>query len=285
MLKLVDWLARRAPGLLLRLGAVFGWLVFVLRLKRRRVVEINLQLAFPALDPTARAALVRANLISTGRGVAELLLAWRTPRERLPRAEIIGLEKLQAARAGGRGILLLTAHLHPVELGIRLLREALNEPIHALAREHNNVQLQDWIDVGRRRHFGPTYQKKEVRALLRALKAGAMVIYAPDQNFNTQGEFLRFFGVPAASLVSWPRLLTPSNAVAVTLLTARTADGYRLELDTLADVPGNDEAADAQRFFDRIEAFVRRYPAQYLWAHRRFKKQPSSHSAPNYPAR
>jgi Kdo2-lipid IVA lauroyltransferase/acyltransferase len=285
MLRLMDLLARRAPGLLLRLGAALGWVVSALHLKRRKIVEINLQLAFPTLGERARAEMVRANLISTGRGLGELLLAWRTPRAQLPPAEIIGLGYLQDALASGRGVLLLTAHLHPIELGVRLLKEALNAPVHALAREHNNARLQAWIDDGRRRHFGPTYQKKEVRALLRALKEGAIVAYAPDQNFNTQSEFLQFFGVPAASLVSWPRLLKSGNAIAITLLTARTANGYRLELQPLTDVPSADEASDAQRFLQRVEAFVRRYPEQYLWAHRRFKKQPVAAAAPGYPAR
>jgi len=277
MLKLIEFLARRAPGLLLACGALLGFMVYALRLKRRQVVEINLELVFPELALPERRALARRNLVSTGRGMAELLIAWRTPLERLPRAEIKGLQHLRAAQKSGRGVLLLTAHTHPIELGIRLLREALNEPVHALAREHNQLKLQAWIDAGRRAQMGPTYQKREVRAMLQALRKGALVAYAPDQNFNTQSEFLQFFNIPAATLVSWPRMLKAADALPLTLLTARTKDGYLLEIgEAFAGIPSADPAHDTQRYLSRVEAFVRRYPEQYLWAHRRFKKRPSA---------
>ena len=286
MLSLLAWLARQ-PRWLLGLGAALGWVVWALKLKRRRIVEINLALAFPELDAGARAELTRSNLISTGRGLAELLIAWRTPAERLPSAHIVGLEYITAARASGRGVLLLTAHSHPIELGVRLLKEALALPVHALAREHNSASLQAFIDAGRRAHFGPTYLKKEVRQMLLALKGGALVAYAPDQNFNTQSAFLPFFGVPAATLISWPKMLKSTHAVALTLFSARTEQGYLLEIGpALPGCPSADPIADARVYLERLEAFVRRFPAQYLWAHRRFKKQPPG-SAFNieYPAR
>jgi Kdo2-lipid IVA lauroyltransferase/acyltransferase len=222
--------------------------------------------------------------VSTGRGLAELLIAWQTPTARLPAAEVQGLEHLESARAAGRGVLLLTAHTHPIELGVRLLAHALTEPVHALAREHNDPVLQAWIDAGRRASMGPTYLKKEVRGLIGALRAGALVAYAPDQNFNTASAFIPFFGVPAATLMQWPRLVASGNAVALSLLTVRTSAGYRLEIGPPIDAAG--DPIDATRtYLARVEHIVRAHPAQYLWAHRRFKKRPDGAAPAGYPSR
>ena len=114
--------------------------------------------------------------------------------------------------------------------------------------------------------------------MLKSLKANRAVWYAPDQDHGiTNSVFVPFFGNPAATLTSTSRIAAISGARIVPFFQQRRPDrrGYVLELlPALDDFPGKDIASDTARIMQLIESQVRQEPAQYLWAHRRFKTRP-----------
>ena len=275
------WLATRIANLpqplLLRLGGVLAWLASPLLGRRRAYARRNIALCFPEFDTRAQQRLLRATLRATVTGALESLRGWFAPSSRLRGlVSVEGLEHLQAARADGRGVLLVTGHVPHLELGGRLLSEALGAPISIVVRRNNNACIERFIDAARRRAFASTIGKKDVRGLLRALAQGELVAYAGDQDFNYQHAFVPFFGVPAATLTAIPELARRGNATVLAYWFQREDDGrYRLWIQPpWRDWPSGDPAADAARYMAELERVVRRHPEQYLWVHRRFKTRP-----------
>ena len=262
---------------LLRLGVVLTWLSWPLLRRRRRYARTNLALCFPELDARAQRRLLRATLRASVTGLLESLRAWFAPPSRLRGlVKVEGLQHLQAAQADGRGVLLLTGHTPHLELGGRLLSEALGRPVSIVVRRNNHPCIERFIDGARRRAFAATIGKKDVRELLRALARGDVVAQAGDQDFNYQHAFVPFFGIPAATLTAIPELARRGNATVLPYWFQREADGrYRLWIEPQwPGWPSGDPAADAARYMRELETVVRRHPEQYLWVHRRFKTRP-----------
>lgn len=284
----LGWLAARLPfPVQMALGRVLGRLAYWLMPGRRRVARTNLGLCFPELDTDARRSLLREHFRSLGIGVIETAMSWWTPTRNLRRlARIEGLEHLHAALDAGRGVILLSAHFTTLEIGGRLL--SLHAPFHVLYRRHKNAAFEAVMQRARERHFEKAIPRDDMRGMLRSLKANMPVWYAPDQNYGAEHSvFVSFFGIPAATITATARLARISGARVVPFFQERLpgSKGYRLRLyPALENFPTDDETADTQRVNDLIEAEIRRMPAQYLWAHRRFKTRPPG-AAPVYKGR
>ena len=284
----LGWLAAQLPfGAQIMLGGLLGRLAFYFMRKRRRIARINLGLCFPEQDTAARRALLRDHFRALGIGVIETAMSWWTPAARLQGlARIEGLEHLHAALHAGRGVILLSAHFTTLEIGGRLL--SLHAPFHVLYRRHKNAAFEAVMQRARERHFEKAIPRDDMRGMLKSLKANMPVWYAPDQNYGAEHSiFVSFFGIPASTITATTRLARISGAKVVPFFQERLpgAAGYRLRLyPALEDFPCDDEAADTQRINDLIEAEIRKMPAQYLWAHRRFKTRPPG-ATPLYPGR
>lgn len=270
----VAWLP---PGFLLRLSAALAWLAGPLIVRRRKVIEANLRACFSHLDAPGRERLLSENLRETIMGAFELLRAWYAPAWRLRgRADIEGLELLRDTLAAGKGVLLFTGHFTQSELAARLLSDALGQRVRGVVRRHANPCIEAVFERARRRVFAPTLAKKNVRGLLRALQAGEPVVYSADQDFSYGHAFAPFFGVPAATLATTPSLVERADARMLFFSFHRTAEGrYRLRLQ--AEWPGWRDGPPEQAarlYMQALEQEVAQAPAQYLWAHRRFKTRP-----------
>lgn len=256
------------------LSVPITWMVH----KRRAIVAANIALCFPELDARAQRQLVARNLRSTAASLVETSLAWFAPqRVTAGICEVEGLAHLQSALAGGKGVLCLYSHFTMIELGGRLLSEALGRPMHQMVRRNNDAAVESVIDRARRRYCERTFDKKNLGELLRSLREGHPVGYAPDQNFNLHMAFVPFFGQPAATLTMTSRIARLSRAPVLCVWIARKPEGhgYRLRIDPpLAQFPSADPVADTARIIALLEAEVRKVPEQYLWAHRRFKTRP-----------
>lgn len=278
LLQAVAWLLGRLPqGAALALGRGLARLLWPALRSRRRIARINVGLCFPTWPELERRALADASVVNTVVGALELLRAWHAPRAKLAGlADIDGLAHLREALARGQGVLLMCGHFTHTELAVRLLGEALGRPVRVVVRRHNNACLERWFERSRAAVYGPSIGKKDVRALIRALQAGEPVVYSADQNFTYQNAFVPFFGVPAATLTATPELVRRGRAVLLPFWYRRGDDGrYRLRIE--AGWPGwpcDDPVQDAARYMRELEAVVRECPAQYLWAHRRFKTRP-----------
>lgn len=256
------------------IGRLFGHLAGY----RRRIVAVNLRLCFPALSPRERRQLLNAHFAALGVGLFETALAWWGSDERVRRLAVVdGIAHFDQALARGKGVILLTAHVIPLELGARLV--TLYRPFHALYRPHGNALFNTIMRYERERHSGlAMFARDDVRGMLRVLRQGHAVWYAPDQNYGPRHSVLvPFFGVPALTVTATSRLARLSGAQVVPYWVQRLSGkaGYRVTLlPPLKNFPSDDPAADALRINGLLEDWIRQMPEQYLWAHRRFKKGP-----------
>ncbi|WP_454254792.1 lipid A biosynthesis lauroyl acyltransferase [Pseudomonas sp. Marseille-Q8238] len=274
------WLIVQLPyRLLLRLGRLLGALMYRVAGSRRRIARRNLELCFPLLDEAAREQLLKENFASTGIAFFEMAMSWWWPRERLARlAHIEGLEHLQQLQAEGQGAILMALHFTTLEIGAALLGQ--RQTIDGMYREHKNPVF-DYIQrSGRERHNhdATAIEREDIRAMLKVLRAGRAIWYAPDQDYGPkQSIFVPLFGVQAATVTATTKFARLGKARVVPFTQERLADGsgYRLVIHPpLDDFPGESEAADCLRINHWIEQAVSQHPEQYLWAHRRFKTRP-----------
>lgn len=262
----------------MRIGRGLGVLAEKLLPSRRNIVETNLRISFPDRSEEEIQALTRAHFQSTGMGIIEAILCWWADDAVLENFSVIeGLEHLQQASAKNKGVILLSAHFTSLELGARLLMQ--KAPITAMYRKPNDPVIEQVMRQGRnRRTASDTIAKNDVRGLLRALKKGRTIWYAPDQ--VPSGKFaaeVPFFGHPAISNTATSRIAKISGAPVVPFFMLRTDNplGYRLIIQPpLDDFPSGDDIADTQRINQIMESTILEAPEQYFWMHRRFKGTP-----------
>lgn len=274
------WLLHWLPlSLLAPLGRGFGHLLYWLARYRRRIVLTNLALCFPELDEAARRRLARENFALTGRSMLERGLAWWASAERLrATVRIRGLERLQALKAAGRPVLLLTPHFIGLDMaGTRLSMEGDFVSVYA---QQKDPVFDHWLHHGRSRFNDQLLLSRSdgVRATVKAMKSGRPFYYLPDLDYGRRESiFVPFFGVPAATITGLPRLARLAGAAVMPCVCRMLpgGQGYELELgEPWADFPGEDVEADTRRMNEWIETVIRTMPAQYYWVHRRFKTRP-----------
>lgn len=265
--RLLPWSVQRA------LGTFLGWFFYHFVRVRRHVVSVNLQLSFPEKTKRQQQAIARAHYRSLGLGLFETCLAWWAPSHRLPRYAITGREHLDAAREKGKGVILLTAHFTPLEICGRMLTD--NVPLGCLYRDPNNAVVAAAMRDARTAGMEIAIHMDDMRGLLRALKQGKVIWYAPDQGKKSKfSSILPFFGVPAVTNTATSRLAAMTGAAVVPYFGLRRTDGsYQLTiLPALENFPTNDADADSLRINHLFEEHIRIAPEQYFWVHRRFKR-------------
>ena len=274
-------LLARLPWPLQRgLGRALGALLHVALPGRRRIAQRNLELCFPELDAQARAALLRAHFAALGIGLFEFARAWWGSIAPMRRHLVVeGLEHMEAARANGRGVIVVSGHFTTLEICGRLMCDHV--PLAGMYRPHAEPAMEWAVKHGRLRYAAAMFTKQELRPAVKHLKQGGLLWYAPDQD-PSRGEsvYVPFFGRPANSLSSTHQLARLSGAAVVAFQHLRRPDGgYTLRIvPSLGGIPTQDATADTARVMAGIEDMARAAPDQYLWIHRRFKRQPDGTS-------
>jgi KDO2-lipid IV(A) lauroyltransferase len=172
-------------------------------------------------------------------------------------------------------VIVISGHFTTLEICGRLLCDHV--PLAGMYRPHAQAAMEWAVKRGRLRYAAAMFARDELRPALRHLKQGGLLWFAPDQD-TRRGDsvFVPFFGRPASSLTSTHQLARLSGAAVLAFAHERRADGgYTLRLSpAFVDFPSEDAVADTARVMAAIEAMARAAPAQYLWIHRRFKRQP-----------
>lgn len=258
------------------LGKGLGFLLFHLAPSRRRITDTNIRLCFPELDLQERNKLVRRIIDNCAIGFFETSMAWWGPARNLRNCyRIKGKEHLLAAQAAGKGVLLVGLHMTTLDLGGRLL--AFETKSDMVYRQPPNQLLAYLMTSAREFHNGEAIISVETRKLVRNLRAGHIVWYAPDQDYGIKHSvFAPFFGIPAATVPGTGRFAALGNAQVMFYSHYRQIDGsYLLEISPpLESFSTGDDVADCTRVNQMLEKMIRKQPDQYLWVHRRFKTRP-----------
>ena len=263
--------------LLLWLGRGIGRVFFYLLPIRRAVTVRNLELCFPELKPQERWRLARRCYESLGMGTMEALIAYYSPPRRIEgRYTIEGLEHLEAAREAKRGVLLLSAHFHTIEISGRVANA--HRPLSAFYRNPNHPVFAHEILKLRKRWLHRLFPADDLKGAVRALREGDVMWYAPDQGKRIKDSTVApFFGVPAVSNAATGKIARLGRALVIPWGAVRERkDGrwhYRVTIGApLPELP-EDPVAEAAAINAVVERFVRAAPEQYLWQHKRFKRR------------
>ncbi len=265
-------------------GISLAWLVYLLHSRLRHVGMRNLALAFPEKSNAERARILRGEFTSLGRQLAEVCHFPKYTAGNIDEIVVYdGFENFERACAQKKGVLFLTAHFGGWELSA-FAHSLHGHPMHIVARGLDNVYLDRLVTRYRTMHGNRIVDKDDfVRGLLAAMKSGEAVGILMDTNMTPpQGVFVDFFGIPACTASGLARIALRTDAAVVPGFTIWDAQlgKYRLRFDPALDLTrsGNLEAdiqANTQQFTRVIEDYVRQYPDQWLWVHRRWKTRPA----------
>jgi len=281
VLRLVCLLPYRSQ---LATGRALGRVLQAALRRRRRVAEANLQLCFPELGVPERAALCRRHFESLGMNAVEIGMSlWFSDAaiDRLVR--VSGTEHIDAARARQAGVILLSGHFAAIEICARGFQARYPE-LAALYRRMANPLVDELLRRSRSGGQTRLIPKDDMRQLVRTLRQGIPVWYAPDQSHRRRYSVLApFFGEPAMTNTALTELVRMGGAAVIPCATRRLPDGAGYEvvvLPEVRDLPLDDAAACARRVNAILESLIRRAPEQYYWIHRRFKGRPAPYPDP-----
>lgn len=257
-------------------GRGLGHLLYRVAKSRKRYAEINIALCFPELDAKAQAEMVHGVIMSCGLSIAETAMGlWGRQDKMRDRYTLTGLEHLQKAQAEGKGVLLCGSHLTTIDISGLIMSHHVVADV--LYRADPNPLMAYAIMTARSRVNDNAIHRNDTRQLIKNLRKGHIVWYAPDQDYGRdQSVFAPFFGVQAATVVATSRIAKISGCLVIPFFCYREPHGrYRLEVHPpLENFPTDDDVADATRINKILEDAIRQAPDQYLWVHRRFKTRP-----------
>ena len=271
-----------------RMGAAMGWLAWVLLARLRGVGMRNLEMAFPQKSVVQREQILRQLYRTLGWQIAEFCqMPKYTVKSTEKFIEYDGLERYLAAKKRAQerksGVLVVTGHLGAWELS-SFYHSLRGYPMGMVIRRLDNPMVDALVNRIRCLHGNRVLHKDDfARALLGAMRAGETVGILMDTNMTPpQGVFVPFFGIPACTASGLARVAQKTDAVVLPgcLLWDAARKKYILHFGEEIELIRTDDAeadiiANTAQFTQAIEGYVRRYPEQWLWVHRRWKTRPA----------
>jgi KDO2-lipid IV(A) lauroyltransferase len=272
------WLLHWLPlPLLGRLGEAVGALLFAVMGPRRKITLTNLRLCLPELSDRERQAIARKHFQAYARSILERGVLWWASEARLKRLLVIEPSVPLDTIAAGPTILLCP---HFVCLDVAGVAVMLDSALCSIYTRQQNKVFDEALRKGRSR-FRPVrlFSRGEgVKPIIRAMREGLPFFMLPDMDFGEKdAEFVPFFGVPAATLTAPARIAAATGAKVIPVVATFLPDyrGWKVSFHPpWEDYPGGDIVEATRHMNAFIEQRVLEAPAEYFWAHKRFKTRP-----------
>jgi len=253
----------------------------------RKIVSINLKIAFPKLNKKERKIIERLNYKWFARFCMDILKmnAWKG--HTLEKAICKNLELLDNALKENKGVLLVSGHFGNWEIIPPTLAE-LGYSITMYVGKQTNPLTNELQNFSRSNFGIETIDRGKMATLQmgRALAANKIIAMLIDQNDNNSDLFVNFFGKLASSSKGTAafHLLRKSPIVLVTSPIVR--GHYEISFKRIHFELSGEQKKDLQIISQKItfelEKIIKEYPEQYFWMHRRWKARPPEDSKPIY---
>lgn len=275
------------------LARLLGRIGFTFASRRRRIALENVAAALPELNNAQKRRLVLDSLTSLAMTAFEFVSMPRQKGRLLERVEVEGEENLPALLNSPQGAILLVAHLGNWEMGGAVLVER-GLKLNVIAQTQQVDFAEELIQFIRKTMGMRVIPKK--RALIesvRVLRRGEALAMLIDQHNKRDGLSVTFFGRSAWTVASPAVLSLRTGCPVFPAFLVRNKDGtFRGHLDAPIhpEPTGNfdeDTLRLTQQYTDIVEKYIRRYPNQWMWVHRRWRREnPNrSNSKPNRTSR
>jgi len=272
------WLLHFLPlRVLVWLGNALGLLFHALATERRQVATVNLRLCFPKMSDVQRARIVRDHFKVFGRSLVERSILWWSSAERIrDLIRVEGIENFEAVK--DQPAILLTPHFVGMDAGGQWIAQQ-TDTVCMYANQKNRYLTELLLKKRSRFRNQHLYSRQQgLRPILKGMRANMPFIYPPDQDQGVRdGAFIPFFGVPAATMTSVPRIAKMTGAKVVPSITRMLPNGKGYVLTfypAWENYPTGDDIADTRYMNEFIEQRIREMPEQYFWLHKRFKTRP-----------
>ena len=271
-------------GLARTAGVAISAVAFRALGRLRRVGLRNLELAFPGITAGERETILRSEYRNLGFLLAEFCKMpgyTAATASRFIRYE--GLENYLRARERGKGVLVLTGHLGAWELS-SFYHSLMGMPMGMVIRRLDNPLVDEFVNRIRCLHGNRVIHKDDfARGLIASMRAGETVGILMDTNMTPpQGVFVPFFGVPACTASGMARIAEKTGAAVLPgfLLWEQREQKYVLHFGEELEIVHTEDAeqdvlTNTATFTAAIERYIRQYPDQWLWMHRRWKTRPA----------
>lgn len=266
-----------------RLGRSLSPVLKKLLAKRYLIAKKNINLCFPKKSAAERDYILNETFANIGLAIIETGIAWFWSDKRV--AKIInysGLEHIKQAKDANKGILLVAIHNLNLELGARAF--GLKNPGVGVYRPNTNP-LYDWFQLrGRVRSNKYMLDRLDIRGMLKALKDGESVWYAPDHDYgHHRSVFVPLFAVEKTCTTTGTHILASRSKAAIipyTLVRLAEGAGYELRImPEVTDYPYDNKELGARRINIEVEKLISQAPEQYMWIHKRFKSRPDNEAS------
>jgi len=277
-------LGRMPRAIARRFAELIAFAVYWCFGRLRRVGMRNLELALPELPCKTRRRILRQVYLHLGWQLVEFCRMVRYTRENTRdwmRTE--GLEHYLAAKARGKGVLIITGHLGAWELS-SFYHSLMGYPMGMVIRRLDNRKLDEYVNRMRCLHGNFVLSKDDFgRGLLTAMHEGGTVGILMDTNMTPpQGEFVKFFGIDACTGTGLAHIARRTGATVLPgfMFWEPGEKKYVLRFGEEVAIPHTENAAadileGTQQCTTVLEPWIRRYPDQWLWIHRRWKTRPA----------
>lgn len=261
------------------MGRQIGKILYFIGTSRKKVALKNLELCFPQMAADERQRILKKNFENTGIALLEIGMGWWWPDWRVKRKiTILGIEHIEKAKQDGNGVLLIAMHFLFAEMIGRGM--GIFHPLVVFYRPHNNQLMEYFQFRGRNRSNKYMLGKRDIKGLIRALRAGESCVYLPDQDYGRSSSlFVPFFEVKDAATTTGTLMFArQKNTRSMIMIPTRNDDGsgYTIEITPpLENFPTTDDTNDVIRINKELEKAILRKPEQYMWLHRRFKTRPN----------
>jgi len=274
------------------LGRIIGTLAYLLDVPHRRTVRRNLRLAFPDWSAEKIRRTSKRVFQHLGATFVEICqLATYSKADVMARVRVVGVEHWQRALDGNQGLILVSAHLGNWEFGTQYTACFMQKPTLGVVKQIRFKPLNQWVHNLRTR-FGINiiYKKGALPDMRQALRRNEVVGLLVDQSRRKESVDVNFFShkVPATPAAAFLGLRCKSPILPI--FCVREASG---RLTVHVDPPLNikwsgdlraDVQAATQQMTDAVERMIRKYPEQWFWLHKRWKKY-YPHIYPEYQLR
>lgn len=267
----------------MRFGKAVGRLLAKSLPKLQKTARRNLEIAFPEMPDAEKEKIIVGTFESLGRHLGFVShfkkFKLETVREL---TEVVGKEHFDKAHATGHGILFFTGHFGSWEV-FNLLPPAFGYGMNILVRRIDNPLVEGFVDKMRTRFGSVTLDKtKSARTMFRALEHGELLGILADLNVQEkEGVFVDFFGVPASTTTSIAKLALKTNAIVLPAFAVweETKKKYVVYLEPPVEYKSDDNSPEnirelTQKITSVVEKYVRLYPEQWLWIHKRWNTRP-----------